>query len=63
MSVLEFKRPLPRPKTKPKSEDYACSICFADLFTLRSDGIVLCGKCHIRIGNLFVEDTNGRRDR
>ena len=53
-SVLEFRRQLPRPKPQPlpKAPQYGCTRCDSELFVLREDGTVWCGKCETLTGNL-----------
>jgi DNA-directed RNA polymerase subunit RPC12/RpoP len=58
-TILEFRRPLPRPQVTRKADGYVCSICFFDFFTLHEDGTINCAKCGIRMRNLFVENTDG----
>jgi hypothetical protein len=54
-TVLEFRRPLPRPKALPLAAAFTCTKCDSDFFVLRADGSVSCGQCRALINNLRVE--------
>lgn len=54
-TVLQFPKSLPRPQqVRARAPEYFCTKCDNDFFRINEDGHVHCGRCDMRMSNLFV---------